>query len=70
MKSDAVKNNIAQKPGMLGPMDGSPTDSSVHGVLQARILEWIAISSRASSCPRNRTLISGVSCTGRWVLYH
>ena len=36
------------------PMDCSPPDSSVHGILQARILEWVAISfSRVSSRPRN-----------------
>ena len=40
----------------------------VSGVLQARILEWVAISSsRESSWPRNQTL---VSCIGRWLLYH
>ena len=50
------------------PMDCSPPGSSVHGVLQARILEWVAISfCRGSSRPRNRTW---VSCTSRWVLYH
>ena len=43
--------------------------SSVHGLLQARILEWVVISSsRGSSRPRDRTCISGVSCSGRWVL--
>ena len=41
------------------PMDCSPSGSSVHGILQARILEWVAISfSRASSWPRNRTRVS------------
>ena len=41
------------------------------GVLQARILEWVAMpSSRGSSWPRDGTHISYVSCTGRWVLYH
>ena len=35
------------------PMDCRPPGSSVHGVLQARILEWVAISfSRGSSWPR------------------
>ena len=35
-------------------MDYSPPVSSVHGFFQARILEWVAISSsRGSSCPRN-----------------
>ena len=36
------------------PMDCSPPGSSVHGILQARILEWVAISfSRGSSQPRD-----------------
>ena len=52
-------------------LDCSPPSSSVHGVLQARILEWVAISSsRGSSQPRFWTHISYVSCIGRWVLYH
>ena len=38
-------------------MNCSPAGSSVHGILQARILEWVAISfSRGSSQPRDRTL--------------
>ena len=41
------------------------------GILQARILEWIAIpSSRGSSQPRDWTCVSYVSCIGRQVLYH
>ena len=49
-------------------MDGSPPGSSVHGISQAGILEWVAISiSRGSSQPRDRTHIS---CIGRWILYH
>ena len=44
--------------------------SSVHGILQARMLEWVAMpSSRGSSGPRDRTHLSYVSCTGRQVLY-
>ena len=36
------------------PMDGSPPGSSVHGIIQARILDWVAISSsRASFPPRD-----------------
>ena len=31
-------------PSLCDPVDCSPPDSSVHGILQARILEWIAIS--------------------------
>ena len=49
-------------------MDCSLPGSSVHGISQARILEWIAISfSRGSTQPRNRTHIS---CIVRQVLYH
>ena len=40
-------------------VDCSPPSSSVHGILQARILEWVAISfSRGSSQPRDRTQVS------------
>ena len=41
------------------PMDCSPRGSSVHGILQARTLEWVAITfSRGSSWPRGRTWVS------------
>ena len=40
-------------------MDCSLPDSSVHGILQARVLEWVAISfSRGSSRPRDQTWVS------------
>ena len=53
------------------PLDCSLPGSSVHGILQARTLEQVAISySRGSSRPRDRTLISCVSCIGRLILYH
>ena len=52
-------------------MDYSPLGSSVHGLLQASILYWVAVpSSRGSSQFRDGTSISFVSCIGRWVLYH
>ena len=42
-------------------------DSSVHGIFQARVLEWIAISSsRGPFCSWDQTL---VSCSDRWILY-
>ena len=45
------------------PMDCSPSGSSVHGILQARILEWVfRPSSRGSSWPRGGTYISCVIC--------
>ena len=44
-------------------MEWSPPDSSVRGILQARILEWVTMpSSRGSFRPRNQTHISCVSC--------
>ena len=47
---------------LCDPMDCSPPGFSVHGIFQARILEWLAIFfSRDWIC---------VSCIGRWVLYH
>ena len=53
---------------LCSPMDYSPPGSSVHGILQARILEWVAMpSSRGSSWPRGGPL---VSCIGRRILYH
>ena len=56
---------------LCSPLDCSPPGSSVHGILQARILEWVAMpSSRGSSRPRDRTCVSDVSSTGRQVLYH
>ena len=49
----------------------SPPGSSVHGIPQARILEWVAMpSSRGSSWSRDQTCISHVSCIGRLVLYY
>ena len=58
-------------PTLCNPMDCSPPGSSVHGTLQARILEWVAMpSSRASSRPRDQTCVSFISCIGRRVLYH
>ena len=58
-------------PTLCNPMDCSQPGSSVHGILQARILEWVAMpSSRGSSRPRDQTHISHISCTGKQVLYH
>ena len=56
---------------LCNPIDCSPPGSSVHGVLQARTLEWVAMtSSRGSSLHRDQTHISYISCLGRWVLHH
>ena len=49
-------------PTLCDPVDYSPLGSSIHGILQARILEWVAISfSRGSSQPRDQTQISRIA---------
>ena len=49
-------------PTLCDPKDCSLPGSSVHGILQARILEWVAISlSRGSSPPRDRTQVSHIA---------
>ena len=56
VKSSQVSQSC---PTLCDPMDCSPPGSSVHGIFQARVLEWVAISfSRRSSRPRNRTQVS------------
>ena len=55
-------------PTLCDPIDYSLPGSSVHGIFQARILKWVAISfSRGSSHPRDQTCIS---CISRQILYH
>ena len=45
--------------------------TAVHGIFQARILEWVNLfSSRVSSQSRDRTHVSWVFCTGKCILYH
>ena len=52
-------------------VDCSLPGSSVHGISQARILEWVAVSfSRGSSQPRDWTYVSWVLYIPRWILYH
>ena len=54
---------------LCDPMDCSPPGSSIHEILQARIPEWVAISSsRGSSWPSDWTWVYCVFCTGRWIL--
>ena len=51
------------------PMNCSPPGSSIRGILQARILEWVAISySRGSSQPRDQTRVSCI--VGIFFFYH
>ena len=62
-------SEVAQSgPTLCNPMDYSLPGSSIHGVFQARVLEWVAISfSRGSSPPRDRTQ---VSCIASRCFYH
>ena len=53
---------------LCNPMGYRSPGSSIHGIISARILEWVAISSsRGSYWPRDRSQVSFFS---RWILYH
>ena len=58
MKSEVTQSCLT----LCDPVDCSPPGSSLHGILQARILEWVAISfSRGSSWPRDQTQVSCIA---------
>ena len=58
-------------PTLCDSMDYSPPGSSVHGILLARTLEWVAMPSyRESSRPRDQALLSFLSCIGKQDFYH
>ena len=55
---------------LCDPIDCSPPSSSVHGISQARVLEWVIMpSSRRPSRPRDQTCISCISCIDRQICY-
>ena len=56
------ESEVAQScPTLFDPMDCNVPNSSVHGIFQARVWEWVAISfSRGSSQPRNQTQVSHI----------
>ena len=59
----SVKSVTQSCPTLCDPVGCSLPGSSVHGILQARILEWAAIPfSRGSSRPRDQTLVSYLHC--------
>ena len=67
MKANKVVLVAQSYPTLCDPTDSSLPRFSVHGIFQARILEWVAIfSSRGSSRPRDRAC---VSCISRGILY-
>ena len=69
--SSVCAKSVQLCPALCDPMDYSLPGSSVHVLLQVRVLEWVAMpSSRGSSQSREQTYISVASCIGRQVLYH
>ena len=55
-------NSLQSCPTLWDPMDCSRPGSSVHGISQAKILEWVAISfSRGSFRPRDQTNVSCIA---------
>ena len=67
-KEERKQREVTQSyPTLCDPVDSSLPGSFIHGILQARILEWVAISfSSGSSRPRDQTRVSHI--VGR--LYH
>ena len=66
-----LAKSVQSCPTLCDTMDSILPGSSVHGILWARIPEWVAVLfSRGSFWPRDRTWVSYISCIGRWVLYH
>ena len=58
-------------PVLCDPLECLLPDSTILGILQARTLEWVVISSsRGSSQPRDQTQVSCISWISRWILYH
>ena len=71
LKMCLCAKSLQSCPTLCDPKDCSLLDSSVHRILQARILEWVPISSsRGSSRPRDGTHVPCVSRIGRRVLDH
>ena len=63
-KSESVSCSVScsESPTLCNSMDCSPPGSSVHGILQTRILKWVAIPfSRGSSWPQDRTQVSRIA---------
>ena len=59
-KSESVSYSVEST--LCDPMDCSPPGSSAHGILQARILEWVAFPfSRGFSQPRHQTQVSCIA---------
>ena len=60
-----IESEVSQSCPTLGnPMDCSLLCSSIHGIVQARILEWVVISSSRGSYQTH------IFCIARWLLHH
>ena len=65
-----INSHAQSYPTLCNPIDCSAPGCSVHGIFQARILEWDTISyPRGSSQPRDRTNIFCISCIGRQIFF-
>ena len=60
----AAAKSLQSCPTLCDPTDGSPPGSSVLGILQARILEWVAVS---FSNAREKTYCRGTSLVAQWL---
>ena len=70
-ETHAHAKSLQSCPALCDPMGCSLPGSSVHGILQTRILECVALpASRASSWPRDQTCVSCISCIGKRILYY
>ena len=68
METKSKKVKSLSRVRLCNPVDCSPPGSSIHGIFQAKVLEWVAISfSKGSSRPRDRTQVY-LRC--RQTLYH
>ena len=56
-----ARSVIQSYPILCDPMDGSLPSSSVHSILQTRMLDWVAMPSRTYSRPRDRTHVSCIA---------
>ena len=58
----AAAKSLQSCPTLCDPIDGSPPGSSVHGILQARTLEWVAIA--FSNASKWKVKVKSLSCVG------
>ena len=67
----SILSRFSYCPTLCYPMGGNLPGSSVHGIFQARKLEWVSVSySRGSSQLRNQIWVPCIFWIGRWILYH